>query len=301
MPQGLLISSVINDWPSLMRATITCALICSSLITEMPFEQAEMVLKSASQHTSSRSSQLQLPTQTSHMCNPISASPILFGAVSLLPDTRYIALGLASISGILYIANGQRPSNKLAGVKNAIESMEKSLQRTKEECMRSHLEVVDLGGRLFEAKLSASKVQTRMLDTPRVTTYKEVVQYLQYGWDIMQDIMKCAKEVEEIRTKTLRIIEAERQHQFSAGIQESREIIGGATTFSFARLTSARRRGYESAVIRNTSCKSMMLNPPRLDSNQSLFETGPSLIERMSSNLCGVLVRVYPNSMLVVC
>ncbi|KAF8123964.1 hypothetical protein K438DRAFT_1792005 [Mycena galopus ATCC 62051] len=175
------------------------------------------------------------PTQTSHMCNPISASAILFGAVSLLPDNRYIVLGLASTSGILYIANGQRPSNKLAGVKNAIESVEESLRRAKEECMRSHLEVVDLGGSLFEAKLSASKVQTRMLDTPRVTTYKEVVQYLQYGWDIIQDIMKCAKEVEEIHTKTLRIIEAERQHQFSAGIQESREIIGGATTFSFAR------------------------------------------------------------------
>ncbi|KAF8143917.1 hypothetical protein K438DRAFT_1783287 [Mycena galopus ATCC 62051] len=88
------------------------------------------------------------------------------------------------------------------------------------------------------------------------------------------DIAKCTKEVEEIHTKTLRIVEAESQHQFSAGIQESREIVGGATTFSFARaqvdpntwtqsfmsvpcLTSARRRGYESAVIRNTSCESM--------------------------------------------
>ncbi|KAF8166871.1 hypothetical protein K438DRAFT_1774824 [Mycena galopus ATCC 62051] len=114
-----------------------------------------------------------------------------------------------------------------------------------------------MGGCLFKAKLSASKVQTRMLDPPQVTTYKEVVECLQYMRDIIRDITKCAKEVEEIRTKTLRIIEAERQHQFAVGIQESREIIGGATTFSFARLTSARRRGYESAVTRNASYESM--------------------------------------------
>ncbi|KAF8166926.1 hypothetical protein K438DRAFT_1983972 [Mycena galopus ATCC 62051] len=100
-------------------------------------------------------------------------------------------------------------------------------------------------------------MRTRMLDTPSVTTYKEFVQRLQYMRDIMRDIAKCTKEVEEIRTKTLRIVEAERQHQFSAGIQESREIIDGATTFSFARLTSARRRGYQSAVTRNTSYESM--------------------------------------------
>ncbi|KAF8144527.1 hypothetical protein K438DRAFT_2101856 [Mycena galopus ATCC 62051] len=208
------------------------------------------------------------------MCNPISASAILFTAVSLLPDNRYILLCLASTSGILYIKNGQCPSNKLAGLENSIQSVEESLQRVKEECMRSHLEVVDLGGRLFEAKLLASKVQTRMLDTPSVTTYKEFVQWLQYMRNIMRDIAKCTKEVEEIRTKTLRIIEAERQHQFSAGIQESHEIIDGAATFLFARtqvdpntwtqsfmsvpgLTSARRRGYESAVTRNMSCQSM--------------------------------------------
>ncbi|KAF8171412.1 hypothetical protein K438DRAFT_1773254 [Mycena galopus ATCC 62051] len=203
------------------------------------------------------------------MCNTISASAILFGAVSLLPDTRYILLGLASISGILYITNGQRLSNKLAGLENSIQSVEETLQHAKEDCIRNHLEVVDLTSRLLEAKLSASKVQTRMLDTPRVIKYKEVVQY---SWDIV----KGTKGVEEICTKTLgqRIIEAENQHQFSTGIQESREIIDGATTFSFARtqvdpntwtqsfisvpgLTSVRRRGYESAVTRNTSSESM--------------------------------------------
>ncbi|KAF8171388.1 hypothetical protein K438DRAFT_1773234 [Mycena galopus ATCC 62051] len=79
-------------------------------------------------------------------------------------------------------------------------------KNTKEDCtIRDHLEVVDLTSRLLEAKLSASKVQTRMLDTLCVTIYKEIEQYLQYSWDIMQDIMKGAKEMEEIRTKTLPI------------------------------------------------------------------------------------------------
>ncbi|KAF8171401.1 hypothetical protein K438DRAFT_1982112 [Mycena galopus ATCC 62051] len=57
----------------------------------------------------------------------------------------------------------------------------------------------------------------------------------------MRDIAKCAKEVEEIRTKTLRIIEAERQHQFSVGIKESREILDTITS-SLTRLTTARLR-----------------------------------------------------------
>ncbi|KAF8166877.1 hypothetical protein K438DRAFT_1983925 [Mycena galopus ATCC 62051] len=65
---------------------------------------------------------------------------------------------------------------------------------------------------------------------PSVATYTEFVQYIQYVRDIMQDIAKCTKKLEEIRTKTLRIIEAERQRQFSANIRESRVIFDTVTS-----------------------------------------------------------------------
>ncbi|KAF8169992.1 hypothetical protein K438DRAFT_1773926 [Mycena galopus ATCC 62051] len=195
------------------------------------------------------------------MCDTVFAS-ILFGPLSLLPENRYILLGLVSTSGIVYIVNWQRPSNRLGRVEVAITSVEETLEKANEGYARNHLKLIDLRHRLFETKLSASKMQTRMLDTRSVASYKEFVQYLQYVREIMRDIAKCAKEVEEIRTKTLRIIEAERQHQFSVGIKESREILDTITS-SLTRLTTARRRNapYDSMP---PSC-----SPRRIVSTQS--------------------------------
>ncbi|KAF8171383.1 hypothetical protein K438DRAFT_1940741 [Mycena galopus ATCC 62051] len=157
------------------------------------------------------------------MCDTVSAS-ILFGALSLLPDNRYILMGLVSTSGIVHIVNRERPSNRLDRVEVAIKSVEETLEQAIEGCARNHLEFMDLTSSLFEAKLSASKIRTRMLDMPSVAKYTEFVQYVHYVRDIMQDIAKCAKKLEELRTKALRIIEAQRQRQFSANIPESREI-----------------------------------------------------------------------------
>ncbi|KAF8169987.1 hypothetical protein K438DRAFT_1773922 [Mycena galopus ATCC 62051] len=190
------------------------------------------------------------------MCDTVSAS-IIFGAPSLIPQNRYIVWGLVSTSGIIYAANQQCPSIKLGRVEAAIKSVEETLKHVKENCVGNHIELVHLTSRLFKAKLSASKIQTRMLETQSVTTYKEFVQYLQALFEIMRDINQCAKKVEAIRTSTLRIIEAERQRQFSAGIEESREIMDRITTSSLARLTSSRRDHHESTITRNTSYESM--------------------------------------------
>ncbi|KAF8171371.1 hypothetical protein K438DRAFT_2024055 [Mycena galopus ATCC 62051] len=189
------------------------------------------------------------------MCDTVSAS-ILFGALSLLPDNRYILMGLISTSGIVYVVNQERPSNRLGRVEVAIKSVEETMEQVIEGCARNHLEVMELKNCLFEAKLSVSKIQTRMLDMPCVATYTEFVQYIQYVRDIMQDIAKCAKKLEKLRTKALRIIEAERQRQFSANIRESREIFDTVTSL-MPGLTAPRRRGSGSGVTRTISCDSM--------------------------------------------
>ncbi|KAF8143412.1 hypothetical protein K438DRAFT_1783812 [Mycena galopus ATCC 62051] len=162
---------------------------------------------------------------------PVSAS-ILFGALSLIPQNRYIVWGLVTTSGIIYAANQQRPSIKLGRVEVVIESVEETLKHTKENCVENHIELVHLTSRLFEAKLSASKIQTRMLETRSVTTYKEFVQYLQALFKIMRDLTQCAKKAEEICTSTLRIIEVELQRQLAAGIEDSREIMNRVNTSS---------------------------------------------------------------------
>jgi len=83
---------------------------------------------------------------------------------------------------------------------------------------------------IFSAKLSASKIQTRLLETGSVTTWEE---YLQKIRGILQSINKCAKDVKEIQTST---IEAERQRQLSEGIKEFHETIDAVICSSMRAL-----------------------------------------------------------------
>ncbi|KAF8171354.1 hypothetical protein K438DRAFT_2058297 [Mycena galopus ATCC 62051] len=188
------------------------------------------------------------------MCDTAPTS-ILLGALSLLPDNCYfsVALGLAGL--ILHIINGHRPSNKLGRVEGAIESVAGTLKHAKEDYPWIHAELMGVTSRLLEATLLASKIQTRMLEPRNVITWKEFVEYLQNSWEIMQDISQCAKSVKEIQVAASRIIEGERQRQFSAGIQESREILEKVTR-SLTDLTSRRRSGY-AAATRNASYDSI--------------------------------------------
>ncbi|KAF8143921.1 hypothetical protein K438DRAFT_1783291 [Mycena galopus ATCC 62051] len=180
------------------------------------------------------------------MCDTVPTS-ILLGALSLLPDNRYISVALGLAGLILHIINGHRPSNKLGRLGGAIESVEGTLKRAKEDYPWIYAELMNVTNRLLEVKLLRSKIQTRTLEPCSVTSWKEFAAYIQNSWEIMRDILKCAKNVKEIQVSAMGIIEGERQWQFSAGIQESRDILEKVTC-SLARLTSKRHRGYESAT-----------------------------------------------------
>ncbi|KAJ7799793.1 hypothetical protein B0H14DRAFT_3491251 [Mycena olivaceomarginata] len=117
-------------------------------------------------------------------------------------------------------------------------------------CARDHLDFTDWTRRLLEARLSASKVQSRLLETHSVETWEELVEYLQNLHDIMQKTNQCAKDVKEIQTSTLLNIEAERQRQLFEGIKECCEIRRTIIGSSARRTThTATRR----SVIRNSS------------------------------------------------
>ncbi|KAJ7757298.1 hypothetical protein B0H14DRAFT_3598949 [Mycena olivaceomarginata] len=167
---------------------------------------------------------------------------MMLGALSLLPGSRYITLGLLSAALVIYTINRQRPSHKLARVECAIEVCEETLKYAKSNCVRNHLELTDATRRLLEAKLSASKIETQLLETHNVTTWEELVEYLQNLHEMVQNINQCAKDVKEIQRSTLvsiayagftvgdtnegfqLTIEAERQREFFEGIKELREI-----------------------------------------------------------------------------
>jgi hypothetical protein len=57
-----------------------------------------------------------------------------------------------------------------------------------------------IGVAIFSVKLSASKIQTRLLEAPSVTTWGE---YLEKVKAILQSIDECVKEVKNIQTSIL--------------------------------------------------------------------------------------------------
>ncbi|KAF8171386.1 hypothetical protein K438DRAFT_2058360 [Mycena galopus ATCC 62051] len=164
--------------------------------------------------------------------------PTSLGVLSLLPDNRYISVALGLAGLILHIINEHRPSNKLGRVEGAIESVAGTLKHAKEDYPWIHTELMGVTNRLFKATLLASKIQTRMLEPRSVKTWKEFAAYLQNSWEIMRDISQCANNVKEIQVSALCIIESERQRQLSAGIKESRELLGKVTC-SLARASKS--------------------------------------------------------------
>ncbi|KAJ7757282.1 hypothetical protein B0H14DRAFT_2634908 [Mycena olivaceomarginata] len=120
---------------------------------------------------------------------------------------------------------------------------------------------------LVPAKLSASKIRGRLLETRSVAsaTWEELVEYLQNLHDIVQNINQCAKDVKEIQNRPWCVIrwmkmiqlnhlqltiEAECQRQLFEGIKEFCEIRETVICSSACCTThTATRR----SVIRNSS------------------------------------------------
>ncbi|KAJ7366208.1 hypothetical protein DFH08DRAFT_929174 [Mycena albidolilacea] len=195
------------------------------------------------------------------MCDAISTS-MIFGALSLLPGNRYILWALVSTGLIICAANRQRPSHKLGRVEHQIQACEELLKHAKGNCPRNLGEWMDGTRRLLEystiftkdferARLSASKIQSRLLETHSFSTWEELVEYLQNLRSIMRKINQCAKDVEEIQRSTLLTIETERQREFFEGIKELREIHDTVISASARGLAS--RIGFAAPL---TSCRS---------------------------------------------
>ncbi|KAJ7791567.1 hypothetical protein B0H14DRAFT_3566431 [Mycena olivaceomarginata] len=156
----------------------------------------------------------------------------------------YILLSFGAASFTVYTANRQTPSYKLHRVADVIIATEKIRQHAEANGARDQVKWMDYERRLLDAKLSVSKIQTRLLEARSVTTWGE---YLEKIKEILQSIEECAKEVKDIETSILLTIEAERQRRLCEGIKEVRETID-ATIYSSMRheRTLTLRRRFES-------------------------------------------------------
>ncbi|KAJ7788513.1 hypothetical protein B0H13DRAFT_1936590 [Mycena leptocephala] len=108
------------------------------------------------------------------MCENISTS-IILGTLALVPGTtsRYVCLAFATASFIFLAARHQGPAQKFTKLEDAIEDLEDILERTKaaSSYARNHMDLIDAGCRLLQVKLSASKIQSHLLDM-RSATWK---------------------------------------------------------------------------------------------------------------------------------
>ncbi|KAJ7704044.1 hypothetical protein B0H17DRAFT_1193961 [Mycena rosella] len=158
------------------------------------------------------------------MCDAVSTlqTSFILGALSLVPGNTspYITIGLASVLLAVYAVHHYGPTQRLARLEDAIMATETILEGAKLDCARDHMTLVGRGRRLLEAKLSASNIQTKILQV-RDGTWEE---YFQAIKEIMEMITECAKDVKAIQTSTLVTIEAERQRRLSEGIKESHEV-----------------------------------------------------------------------------
>ncbi|KAJ7353229.1 hypothetical protein DFH08DRAFT_804807 [Mycena albidolilacea] len=159
--------------------------------------------------------------------------------------TPYTLLGLGAVSLAVYAINRQTPSAKLGRVEDAIIVTEKIQQHAKANSARDQV----------NAKLSASKIQTRLLEARSIKTWGE---YLEKVKGILQSIDKCAKEVKDIQTSILLTIEAERQRQLCKGIKEVRETIDATICSSMRHeRTLTLRRRFESETGNKFDAPSM--------------------------------------------
>ncbi|KAJ7140801.1 hypothetical protein C8R44DRAFT_931028 [Mycena epipterygia] len=190
------------------------------------------------------------PCDSFSMCDTVptlqTPGPIISETQYLVSGTTfgyYICLAFACASPAIYAAHHQIPSKKLARLEDAIKVAEGILKGAKEDCApRHHAELLDLEGRLLQAEFSASEIQSQMLKAGGVTLlesnavldrslsariaacYGSLKKYLQNTRGMMKSINKCKKEVEEIRTSTLRIIQEERRHKLVKEIKEVRDV-----------------------------------------------------------------------------
>ncbi|KAJ7307723.1 hypothetical protein DFH08DRAFT_824250 [Mycena albidolilacea] len=178
------------------------------------------------------------------MCDDVTV-PIVLGALSLLPNNRYILLALAPTLVVVNVANAQRPTQKLDRVKHAIDGCKELLEGAKLTCARNHAELTDRTRRLSEVAVSASRIQVRLLEKhPDFTTWKGCIKYVRDMHDMWKKIHQCAKDVKEIGTSTFVTIENENQRKSGENIRDCDEICHALGSQASAR----RRRRLEQAL-----------------------------------------------------
>ncbi|KAJ7699764.1 hypothetical protein B0H16DRAFT_1749292 [Mycena metata] len=150
------------------------------------------------------------------------AALILWLLSPILDNTlRYIFLGLLLALLVAYIIDQYTPSRMVLRLENTIGALRHTLDHAMGNCPRDWAELRELGYQLTQVELSISGILHRLLDVS-LATWKKYFQGLR---GIFKNITECNKDVKDIDTSVLRIMEVEREHQLRIRAGEERIII----------------------------------------------------------------------------
>ncbi|KAJ7809537.1 hypothetical protein B0H14DRAFT_3481364 [Mycena olivaceomarginata] len=162
------------------------------------------------------------------MCDTsdILQSSVLFWMLSLIPVTifPYLALGLLSTSFIVYALRHNCPAVRIVRLKNEIAVVDAILTHAKAERMRDYLALIQAETQFLRTKLAVSRLHSRLLEARNMPGWKN---YLRDIFTISRALAMLEREVRDIQTSLLVLIEAAHQRKLTADIHEGQEIGDG--------------------------------------------------------------------------
>ncbi|KAJ6482625.1 hypothetical protein C8R45DRAFT_306117 [Mycena sanguinolenta] len=144
------------------------------------------------------------------------SSSLIFFTLSLIPSNilRYPALGIATMSVVAYSIYRDPPFARLSQVNDVVIIVDGILTRAKANCMRDHLLLAEYEIRFLRTKLSASKIHSLLLEMGTMS-WKH---YLQNRVAMSRNLAVCERELRDIQTALLLLIELAHQRKLAEDI-----------------------------------------------------------------------------------
>ncbi|KAJ7699774.1 hypothetical protein B0H16DRAFT_1484106 [Mycena metata] len=151
------------------------------------------------------------------------AALILWLLSPVLGNTlRYIILGLLLVLLVAYIVGYYTPSRMVVRLEITIKTLRNTLKHAKANCPMDLAKLAEMGCQLTQVEVLVPGIRGQLLDIGSLETWKEYFQGLQ---GIFKTIAECNKEVKDIQTSVLRIMEAEHERQLHMHMEEERGIL----------------------------------------------------------------------------
>ncbi|KAJ7763099.1 hypothetical protein B0H14DRAFT_2633855 [Mycena olivaceomarginata] len=156
----------------------------------------------------------------------LSQSSAWFWLLSLIPAKMlpYLSLGILSASFVVYALRRSCPVVTLDRLQNTITAVEELLTDTKAKSMRDYFTLVEAETQFLRTKLAVSRLRSRLLEARNMPGWKN---YLRNIFTISRALVMLEREVRDIQTSLLVLIEAAHQRKLTEDIREGQEAVDG--------------------------------------------------------------------------